>query len=109
MGNDPFVDFPGEWEMLALGYTQPLQHFTSYLATTIFNSFVWGDVQVWLVFSRVETAQTAQIDLRTRSLFTSAECDDDETTSVEFIFFFFFVELSPATHLVRSLRSERPH
>ena len=25
MGNDPFVDFPGEWALLALEYTQPLQ------------------------------------------------------------------------------------
>ena len=27
LGNDPFVDFPGEWVLLDLGYTQPLQHF----------------------------------------------------------------------------------
>ena len=33
MGNDPFVDFPGELALLALGYTQPLQHFTSHLVT----------------------------------------------------------------------------
>ena len=26
MGIDPFVDFPGEWALPALGYTQPLQH-----------------------------------------------------------------------------------
>ena len=26
MGNDLFVDFPGEWALLALGYTQPLPH-----------------------------------------------------------------------------------
>ena len=23
VGNDPFVDFPGEWALLTLGYTQP--------------------------------------------------------------------------------------
>ena len=31
MGIDPFVDFLGEWALLALGYTQPLQHFHSHL------------------------------------------------------------------------------
>ena len=31
MGIDPFVDFPGEWALLDLGYTQPLQHFHSHL------------------------------------------------------------------------------
>ena len=33
MGNDPFVDYRGEWVLVALGYTQPLQHFTSHLVT----------------------------------------------------------------------------
>ena len=33
MGNDLFVDFPGWWALLALGYTQPLQHFTSHLVS----------------------------------------------------------------------------
>ena len=33
MGNDPFVDFSGEWALLALVYTQTLQHFTSHLVT----------------------------------------------------------------------------
>ena len=31
MGIDPLPDFPGEWALLALGYTQPLQHFHSHL------------------------------------------------------------------------------
>ena len=31
MGINPFVDFPGEWELLALGYTQSLQLFHSHL------------------------------------------------------------------------------
>ena len=35
MGNDPFVDFPGEWALLAFRYTQPLQHFTSHPATDL--------------------------------------------------------------------------
>ena len=31
MANDPFVDFPVEWVLLALGYTQHLQHFQFHL------------------------------------------------------------------------------
>ena len=33
MGVDLVVDFPGELALLALGYTQPLQHFKSHLVT----------------------------------------------------------------------------
>ena len=39
MGIDPFVDFPGEWALLALGYTQPLQHFHSHLVRSTISNF----------------------------------------------------------------------
>ena len=32
MGIDLFVDFPGEWALLALGYTQPLHLVSSLIA-----------------------------------------------------------------------------
>ena len=41
MGIDPFVDFPGEWALLALGYMQPLQYFTSHLIIWALNQEEW--------------------------------------------------------------------
>ena len=35
---DLSVDFPGEWALLALGYTQPLQHFHSHLVICLWQN-----------------------------------------------------------------------
>ena len=40
MGIDPFVDFPGDSALLALEYTQPLQHFHSHLVTQIYKAVI---------------------------------------------------------------------
>ena len=36
------VDFPVEWALLALGYTQPLQHFPSHLGTEFRETTGYG-------------------------------------------------------------------
>ena len=53
MGNNPFVDFPVEWSLLAFWYTQPLQHFPSHLGTWFHkgyqNSFVNTSPRLYIV------------------------------------------------------------
>ena len=44
--HDPFVDFPVEWALLALGYTQPLQQFPSHLGSCTLNIPGMGHSQI---------------------------------------------------------------